>query len=137
MIPLPFTFHRVEMQFAKTLTANFRQRGYPLTYEQFMILYALWIEDGVKQKTIALLMGKETVSVTKLLDVLETKGFVIRVSGNDDRRIKKVYLREAGRSLQKQLLPVFEETYRKVFGSLTEGEEQKIQESLQKIPAGF
>ncbi|QFT83721.1 Transcriptional regulator SlyA [Halomonas sp. THAF12] len=66
--------------------------------------------DGLSQKALAKRVGMEGSSLVRHLDRLEAKGQVQRVSDEQDRRTKRVFLTPAGReavaTLQQELLGV-------------------------------
>ena len=68
------------------LAAKLRQMDVPLTPEQFMLIDLLWNEGEMTQQQLADQMQKDKNSVTKLVDAIERKGFVIRKQNEHDRR---------------------------------------------------
>ncbi len=69
-----------------------RVRDLGLTRSQWWVLTHLFREDGQTQTALADLMEIEKPSLGRLLDRLESKGWVSRQSDATDRRVNRVYL---------------------------------------------
>src|SRR5438477_1813908 len=67
---------------------------------QEMLLKCLWNQDGLSQKEIAVLMGIQAATATRMVIRMEQSGFVERRTEPGDQRVSHVYLTELGRSLQ-------------------------------------
>ena len=68
-----------------------------ITREQLGILLLLSLGDGLYQTQIANILGKDRPNITRMIDVLETNGFIRREKDDNNRRILKVYLTEKGK----------------------------------------
>lgn len=66
--------------------AMLRQSRIGLTPEQFLLLDLLWNQGPLTQQRIADQMQKDKNSITKLVDAVERKGFVVRRRNTEDRR---------------------------------------------------
>ena len=82
------------------LAAKLRQMDVPLTPEQFMLIDLLWNEGEMTQQQLADQMQKDKNSVTKLVDSIERKGFVIRKQNEHDRRANTLVLTEKANQLK-------------------------------------
>lgn len=67
---------------------------FDLTRSQWWLISFLIYFDGITQQQLADLMDVGKAGVTKLLDRLEQKGMVKRVSDSTDARQKRVFLSE-------------------------------------------
>ena len=74
------------------IAAKLRQESVPLTPEQFMLIDLLWNHGEMSQQQLADLMQKDKNSVTKLVDAIERKGFVVRKQNLHDRRSNTLVL---------------------------------------------
>ena len=90
----------VHCQFKQYLTTIFNKHGINLTPEQFLVMDTLWDEGVLSQQQIADIIIKDKNSVTKLIDALENKGLVERVSVKEDRRLNKIHLTDLALSLK-------------------------------------
>jgi len=79
--------------------------GHPLTPSQLFLLRQLWFEDGLPLRDLALRAQLDATSTTWLVDQLEQAGLVERRRNDTDRRIVRVWLTEAGRKPQAELVP--------------------------------
>ena len=70
-----------------------------LTRSQWWLLTYLFFKDGINQSELAILMDIEKAPLSRLLDRMEMKGWVIRKNENKDRRIKNIYLSESVKPL--------------------------------------
>jgi DNA-binding MarR family transcriptional regulator len=79
--------------------------GYPLTPSQLFLLRQLWFEDGLPLRDLALRAQLDATSTTWLVDQLEQASLVERRRNDTDRRIVRVWLTEAGRKCEAELVP--------------------------------
>lgn len=71
-----------------------------LTYPQYLVLGALWAEDGLSIGAIAERLALESSTITPLVKRLESGGFVARQRCNIDERQVHVRLTAAGRDIR-------------------------------------
>jgi DNA-binding MarR family transcriptional regulator len=72
------------------------------TYPQYLVLHALWEEDGRTIGAIAARLGLESSTVTPLVKRLEAAGFVTRARNPGDERQVQVLLTPAGQAIREQ-----------------------------------
>ena len=82
------------------IAAKLRQKNVPLTPEQFLLIDLLWNQGPMSQQQLADQMHKDKNSVTKLVDALERKGFVVREQNRQDRRSNTLVLTEKAEGLK-------------------------------------
>ena len=82
------------------LAAKLREMGVPLTPEQFMLIDILWNQGEMTQQQLADQLQKDKNSVTKLVDAIEKKGFVVRKQNIRDRRANTLVLTEKANELK-------------------------------------
>ena len=82
------------------IAAKLREVGVPLTPEQFMLIDLLWNQGAMSQQQLADQMQKDKNSVTKLVDAIERKGFVVRQQNVHDRRSNTIVLTEKANLLK-------------------------------------
>ena len=66
-----------------------------LTRSQWLLLTYLYFKDGINQTELASLMDMEKAPLSRLLDRMEIKGWIIRKTETNDRRVKNIYLSES------------------------------------------
>jgi DNA-binding MarR family transcriptional regulator len=82
------------------LAAKLRKNDVPLTPEQFMLIDLLWNQGEMTQQQLADQLQKDKNSVTKLVDAIEKKGFVVRKQNPHDRRANTLVLTEKANELK-------------------------------------
>ena len=82
------------------IAAKLRRMDVPLTPEQFILIDLLWNQGSMSQQQLADQMQKDKNSVTKLVDALERKGFVVREQNRQDRRSNTLVLTEKAEGLK-------------------------------------
>ena len=82
------------------VAAKLRQMEVPLTPEQLILIDLLWNQGSMSQQQLADQMQKDKNSVTKLVDALERKGFVVREQNRQDRRSNTLVLTEKAEALK-------------------------------------
>lgn len=82
------------------LATMLKQEHVPLTPEQFMLIDLLWNQGEMTQQELADQLHKDKNSVTKLVDAIERKGFVIRLQNRNDRRANTLLLTDKAEILK-------------------------------------
>ena len=73
-----------------------------ITYPQYLVLHALWEQDGRTVGAIAERLGLESSTITPLVKRLESAGLVTRARNPDDERQVQVRLSERGREIRNE-----------------------------------
>ncbi len=73
-----------------------------LTYPQYLVLLALWQEDGVTVSGLGARLGLDSGTLTPLLKRLEAAGRVSRLRDTADERQVRIKLTAAGRALRQK-----------------------------------
>lgn len=87
----------------------FREKKFAITPEQFEVLAILAEEDGLYQRQIAAIMLKDRPNITRIINILESGGYVNRVEDTNRRKVFKVFLTEKGHAIYKQIQPAIYE----------------------------
>ena len=90
------------------LTRQYRPllKEFDLTYPQFVVLLALYDEDNIALKELGEKTLFDSGTLTPLVQKLEAKGFLNRVSILEDERVKKVILAEKAHQLKEKILDI-------------------------------
>ena len=72
-----------------------------ISYNDFHIIEAIGMEEPKSMSTVAKLMNVTTGTLTKAMDGLTEKGYVIRERSKQDKRVVWVYLTEKGKAAYK------------------------------------
>lgn len=92
--------HLTGCKLKQYIAVMLRQSDVPLTPEQFMLIDLLWNQGEMSQQQLADQLQKDKNSVTKLVDAIERKGFVIRKQNPNDRRSNTLVLTEKAEFLK-------------------------------------
>lgn len=117
----------------RTFLRAFAADGIDITTEQWSVLACLWKKDKVTQQTLCSLTAKDKPSMTRLIDKLENRNLVTRVSDHNDRRINLIHLTNDGMALQQKATDLVERITAKALQNITEDELQVGRIVLRKI----
>jgi DNA-binding MarR family transcriptional regulator len=115
------------------LHQTFQAKGYDITPEQWAVLNRLWEQDGLSQVELAERTFKDKPGTTRILNLLEQKGVVIRRRDAEDGRVMHVFLTKAGKDFKEKLIPCAEDVLVKSGQNLTEEEVAQLKQILNKI----
>jgi len=121
----------VAYRIRQDLSGRLRKHG--LDVALWPILYCLWDEDGITQAQIGERAGLAGYSTSRGLDRLEAAGLVERRGDPENRRIHRVFLTDAGRNCQGELVPLTEATHQRVLGLLSAEEQRQLFTLMHKI----
>ena len=102
-----------------------------LTRSQWWLLTYLFFKDGINQSELGILMDMEKAPLSRLLDRMEKKGWVIRKNESKDRRTKNIYLSESIKPLISSMRDKAAEYRRESLSILTDKERNKLKAILQ------
>ncbi len=102
-----------------------------LTRSQWWLLTYLFFKDGINQSELAILMDMEKAPLSRLLDRMEKKGWVMRKNESKDRRTKNIYLTESIKPLISSMRDKAAEYRRESLSILTDKERNKLKAILQ------
>ena len=91
--------------------------------------------DGVTQKELAESVGLDGSSLVRLLDILEGKGWLERRADVADRRSKRLFLTEAGKTAIDSIRATMLEAERAMLLDLGDAEVEAMLASVMKIRA--
>ena len=117
----------------KRFVQNSHKHNLDISLDQWMVLGPVWKNEGISQKEIADYCGKDKTSITKIIDTLEKKNLVVRVSDQLDNRVKRIVLSNKGKTLFLDALPVMEKTRKELRLGISDKEIETIKVVLTKI----
>lgn len=85
-----------------------RVRKIGFTRTQWMALRRVGDQPGVNQSELAELLEVEKATAGRVIDKLETFGWLERRADDADRRVKRVYLTDLGRRIHSDITPIAE-----------------------------
>ena len=117
----------------KRFVQNSHNSGLDISMDQWIVLGPIWENDGVSHKEISEYCLKDKTSVTKIIDTLEKKNLVVRVSDQLDHRVKRVVLSNKGKELFLRAIPIMELTRDQLREGITEQDIESLRSVLTKI----
>ena len=100
---------------------------------QEMILFQLWIEEGIPQSQLAACMEVEPPTATKMLQRMERAGLIERKPDPEDARVSRVYLTERGRALEQPVLDVWRQLEARTVSGLSLTEQTLLRRLLLQV----
>jgi len=110
------------------------ERNYPVG--QLRVLETLYKEDGLMQSYIAEVLNLRPSSLAELVKKLELKAAIRRVEDSQDKRIKRVYLTDTGRSYIEDVLENKKNT-ENLFSNLTDKDLEILNNLIDKMMSGW
>ncbi len=115
--------------FRKTLLAA----GHDLTPEQCGVLVRLRDLQGINQSQLGKNLCKDRHSITRILNLLEERGYIERRPDGTDRRVYRIFLTGKGGALGDKLLPLIADHFDRVFSGLTDEDIHLMRRTLERI----
>ncbi len=112
---------------------RFRENGITLTPEQWAVLSVLRTRDHTSQKDLADFTFKDAPTVSRIIDLLNNKGLLVRTSDPKDRRKFNVSLTEEGRELINRSEPIIMEARAKGWEGLNDTDYHELKRILDTI----
>ena len=101
---------------------NVFNSGLDISMDQWMVLGPIWQLESPSQKDLGEICLRDKPTISRIIDSLEDKSLVVRVSDQIDHRIKRVVLTKAGKQLFYDVLPIMEKTREEVRGEIPDEE---------------
>src|SRR5579871_6425374 len=98
-VDMNFLFTLGELQRLVRAYADRQAARYGITRAQWAVLAKVERFEGLKQTELAEQMEMQPITLTRLIDRLCDNNWIERRSDDSDRRVNRLYLRKAGRTL--------------------------------------
>ncbi|MBA3824021.1 MAG: MarR family transcriptional regulator [Ktedonobacterales bacterium] len=100
---------------------------------QELILLLLAEEDGQTQMQLAQRRGVEPPTITKMMQRMAEQGMITRQSDDEDGRVMRVYLSEAGRALIPAIQALWHAVEERLLQRISEPERLLLRRLLQQM----
>ena len=130
-----FILHDVARLLRTTYDRRVRELG--LTRSQWWVLTHLFRKDGITQSELAEVLELEKPSLGRLLDRLESKGWVRRAEDARDRRAKRVYLTAAAEAPMKVMREIAAGVREDALSGLSAAEQDRFVDALITIKSNL
>ena len=108
-------------------------RPYEITWTGFVVLWVVWIWDGLETRRAAEAAAISKATLTGVVKTLEARGWIEKRGRTDDRRLVELYLTDSGKALMKELYPRFNAVEAQVVGGLSSKRKHDMVTSLRTI----
>lgn len=105
---------------------SFKAAGFDVTPEQWVILESLYIKNGQSQNDLAEYSFKDAPTISRILDLLCTKGYTVREEVKGDKRARKILLTDVGHQLVTQMQPLVDDLREQGWRQLTDEDHQTL-----------
>ena len=111
----------------------FQREGFNLTPEQFLVMDTLWDEGVLTQQHIADITKRDKNSIVKLIDGLENRKLVRRVSNPKDRRQNLIEVTAYSRRIKDAVTALSLEAVAKITGDIPRGDLESFVKTLARM----
>ena len=112
---------------------SFIKDGCELRPEQFTVLNALKENNGMYLRQLANITYKDRPNITRIVSILEEKGYLKSSLEAEGRQVKKLYITQEGKDVCEKLLPTILKIWDTSVDGLTEQEVDNFLKVLDKI----
>lgn len=116
-----------------TLRDKLSEEGVEMPFEQWRVLFMLWVEDGRNQAELAEWSFKDKTTITRGLQSLEKLNLVVRITDEKDKRNKLIFLTHKGRELKNKVMPLAAATMEDAIQDISKEELNICRKVLGKI----
>ena len=110
-------------------------RKHGLTWTGFVVLWVVWIWDGLETRHAAENAAISKATLTGVVKTLEARGLIIRRVSTNDRRLVNLELTPAGLTLMTELYPAFNAAETEVVAGLSPRSLAQLTNGLRSIVA--
>lgn len=128
-----FILDRTARRVKQYAQRRFKELGFNITVDQWLVLKNLYESKGMKQNELADLVFKDNPTLTRMIDLLCKKGLTQRTMHPQDRRSFVVTLTREGQKKVEQLKPKMRDVRVKAWEGLTEKDFQQFKKILNAI----
>ncbi|MBL0016914.1 MAG: MarR family transcriptional regulator [Bacteroidia bacterium] len=90
---------RLSHMMGQRWNGGLQAQGLGITADQFRWLTHLWRSNGLSQQQLAVQLGRDRTTVTRMVDLYEDQLIVTRIPDRDDKRSNLIYLTKKGQQL--------------------------------------
>ena len=119
----------LEIEAKSLITEEFKD----ITYNDMHIIEAVGVDEPRNMKTVAKLMSVTTGTLTKAMDALCEKGYVVRERSTKDKRVIKLRLTDKGKSAYYHHEQFHRQMIKNIASEMTEQETEILIYALAKL----
>ena len=119
----------LEIEAKSLITEEFKD----ITYNDMHIIEAVGVDEPRNMKTVAKMMSVTTGTLTKAMDALCDKGYVVRERSTKDKRVIKLRLTDKGKSAYYHHEQFHRQMIKNIASEMTEQETETLIYALAKL----
>ncbi len=112
---------------------KYKEGGIDLRSQQAILLNIIAANDGLVQNDLAFFTNRDKTTLTRLINSLETKDLVQRISSKSDKRKKKIFITDEGRKMIDRIRPIIKNAMQDLESGVTEEEKEIVKKVLSKM----
>jgi DNA-binding MarR family transcriptional regulator len=130
---LPFWIYRMQTQSSTVLRRAFEAAGHSLTGEQWGLLARLTEQEGLNQRQLGQKMLKDRHNMTRILNLLEKRGYITRRADRADKRAYRIFLTREGRLVKEILGSVVTNHFQNMYAGLYPEDLRNVRRIVERI----
>jgi len=134
---LGFRVYRLNALFRTALYRAFHAEGHDMTPEQWIVLVRLWQNDGATQSELVESTLKDKATLSRILDVMERNGLVLRRLDPVDGRSRRVHLTRTGKDLRSSFTPIVRAMVERIEAEIPEADLEVTRRTMLRLEANL
>ncbi|MDI9311507.1 MAG: MarR family transcriptional regulator [Limnohabitans sp.] len=108
-------------------------KGIDITIDQWLVLKTIQEDSSISQQQLAVKVFKDFASITRMIELLVKKGYLIRNFHKEDRRRFELILSAEGVTIIKLLQPIIQNNREVALKNISKSDIQKLDSILSNI----
>lgn len=113
--------------------ARIQESGFDITIDQWLVLKTIQESPAASQQEVAAVVFKDFASITRIIQLLESKQYVRRHTHKSDGRRSSLRLTPAGKTLIRDLEPIIRSNRRRALRGMSASEVERTRKLLTAI----
>lgn len=128
-----FKLEQANKLFKKFKNRRFKEKGIDITSDQWVLLKNIDQQEGINQTELGKKSRKEAAAVTRTLDILERKSWIVREPNPQSRRVYNLFTTDAGKDMIQSIMPIALEVRSQASLDISPKEIKQLNKLLDKI----
>lgn len=117
----------------RTELTNRVLRQHDMTWTGFVVLWVVWIWDGMETRHVADSADISKATLTGVVKTLEGRGLILREGDEHDRRLVRLRLTDEGVRLMEEIYPEFNAVESEIVSQLSERKVSSFTRTLRDV----
>lgn len=124
---------RSQLEISAAIEHALDEAGVALNFNQFLALKLVGKYGPITAGKLAYSLNYNPGALTRLLDKLEQRGYLVRTPSKNDRRALQLTLTDNGRAIRKKATQCANTATKRVFANVTQPERQQLHTILNRL----